>query len=353
MAEISYPFAAASAGGGSPLVSQLQWQAMSHLWAADRIDFQLVNSSYSTTELPFYPQLVGSDISIGAGAAWVGGFYYKNDAPWVVPAPTNSGAQPRIDLVVIRADMSAGSVNLAIKTGQAAANPLEPTVQRTPGGVWEMPICMIRCEANNGARSIGDRRRFDVPGLVSTPWNMKDVMGAMPPGSFGLDLDVNINDTQSESFVGRDGYMVTRHLGKRRPYTPDVFPVSGKPASSNRKGFWRYIAPGTVFFSVEISNPSTKAATLSGGGTGIGFSLPIAKSKDTAGVFHGFLYNPEYRDGLPNFVDIVAQDSWANTNCYLYYPNPNTTKEGLDTLKLIPGKSKLTVSGVYETNAFD
>lgn len=350
MAETSYPFAADTAGGGGKLVSDVQWQAMSHLWGPDRIDFQLTASSYATSEMPFYPNLVGSDISVGAGAAWVGGFYYKNDSPWVKPAPTNSGAQPRVDLVVIRADMSAGSVNLAIKTGAPAANPVEPAVQRTPGGIWEMPICAIRCEANNGARTIGERRRFDVPGMVSSPWNGKEVLEGMPPGAFNLDMDANQNDTQSESFLGRDGYMITRHLGRRRSWTPDLLSASNKPPTANRAGYWRRTAPGTVAFSFEIRNSSSTACKASA----MVATLPVQAGNIIPTILKGMIVNPERRDGLPNFVEVVAKTTTTgNNNLYLYITGFKTLGEGLNAMTILPGKSTLSVSGEYETNEFE
>lgn len=354
MAEISYPFAAASPGGGSEMVSQNEWQNMATLWASDRIDFQFQENSYAPTELPFYAAITGPDLVIQPGSAWVGGFYYRSDAPISKPAPANAGAQPRIDLVVLRADLGEGSVNLAIKTGTPAANPQEPAVQRVYGGVWEMPLWAIRLEANNGARTVVDRRRFDGPGHVWTPQFGADVSASIPPGNFIVNMDAYKAGYQYEGFRGRDGFSITRHLGKRWSYTPDLFTVTNKPATSNRKGYWRYIAPGTVFVAINIENTSTKAVTASGDGWTIGFTLPIPTSKTTPTILSGFCNNPERRNNLPNFIDITCKTgSGGNTSCYLYYPNPTSPKEGLDGFKTIPGKSTLTIMGVYETNQFD
>jgi hypothetical protein len=350
MAEISYPFANDSAGGGTKMVSQVEWQNMAHLWAADRIDFQLTKNTYQPTDLPFFAAIVGANVVVQAGSAWVGGFYYRNDSPRSLPAPTNAGAQPRIDLVVLRVDYVAGSVNLAIKPGQAATTPLEPAMQRTPGGVWEMPLWSIYLNANNGARTVNDRRRFDVPGFVEVPWNRSEVSMSIPVGNFTLDMDSNNNHFQHEGFRGRDGDMITRTLGQREYYTPDLFTVTNKPAAANRKGYWRYIAPGTVQFSVSFNNTSTKAVSTTT--TIIGFTLPVPATKTIASSFHGFLENPEVRDSLPNFIDIPAR-STGGQNAYLYYANTTTLKQGLDGLRLIPGKSTLTITGVYETNQFD
>jgi hypothetical protein len=356
MAEISYPFAAASAGGGSEMVSQVEWQNMSHLWGPDRIDFQLTETTYTSDALPLHAEISGSDIVVQPGAAWVGGFYYKNDALLTFSAPTNSGATDRYDLLVLRLDMAIGSANLAIKTGQAATNPVEPTVQRTPGGVWEMPLWRIWVGKNNGGRSLSDRRRYDGPGSTYVPWGAEPISDGGPQGNFVYDMDSNNNggDSQQEFFSGRDGTFITRHLGKRREYTPDVFTVSNKPSSANRKGYYRYVAPGVVHVSVQINNTSTKAVTPSGDGWIIGITLPIAASVKSRGLFHGFLENPERRDSLPNYMEVPGRTSGsADNRCFLYYTNTKSLTEGLDGLKAIPGKSFLTVTGTYETNIFD
>ncbi|MGC9439252.1 hypothetical protein [Streptomyces sp. WG5] len=353
MAETSYPFAADSAGGGGKMVSQVQWQAMSHLWGPDRIDFQLTAPTYQSSQLPFDCVISGSDLVVQPGSSWNGGFYYKLDAPWTHGLPTNSGALPRKDLIVIRTDMSTGSVNLAIVTGQAASAAPEPAIQRVLGGIWETPIWCLELEANNGARLLTDRRRFDVPSTVSTPWWRKEVSDSLPVGSFTLDLDTNNNSGHEEGYRGLEGDMITRTLGKRRKYTPDIFTVNNKPPAANRTGSWRIIAPGLIHVSIKIRNTSTKATGATNGGWVIATNLPVPASNAIPGMFQGFLDNPEVRDGLPNFADVKGKTTSGGTTCYLYLPSPTNGRGDLDGLRLIPGRSTLELSGTYETNVFD
>lgn len=349
MAEISYPFAAASAGGGSELVSQTQWQDMAHLWASDRINFQLTNASYSNTTLPFWCEFADDELVIHPGAGWVGGFYYELTAPKRLPAPTNADAMPRKDFVVIRLDMALGSANLAIKEGQSAPTAREPEVQRTPGGIWEMPLWAVELEPRNGTRTLKDRRRFDSPGGVQTPWYRSEVSQSLPAGSFTLDMDSNGTGGQQEGFRGRDGDMVTRHLSKRQAYTPDLFTVTNKPPAANRTGLWRYIAPGTVQFSAYIRNTSTNPVSITSSWY-MGLTLPVICSQAQPMVLTGVLNNSNNRDGLPNLVAITAQTSPGTKNCALYMPSTSSLASGLDGLDRIPGQSDLTVSGVFETN---
>lgn len=352
MAEISYPFDVASEGGGSELVSQTQWQSMAQMWASDRIDYRLMNTSYTQATLPFYASIVGSNIVVQPGAAWVGGFYYKLDAPWVYPAPTNSGSLPRRDSLVIRTNMAAGSANLAITTGQPSANLVDPKPQMAAGGIWELPLWVIDTGANNGAKSMGDRRRYHGPEPLWAPWNASAVSANMPLDSFVVDVDSNNNDSPREGFRGRDGFSFTRHLGKRLPTTPDVFTVTNKPAAANRNGWWRYIAPGTVSLSYVIRNTSTRAVEASAWSMGV--QLPVNTSKQGFAHLQGIVENPERRDKKPNYIHVIAKnESGGNRNIYLYHANPSNLGEGLDGLNIIPGKSTLTLSGTYETDAFD
>lgn len=352
MAETSYPFFEDTAGGGAKLVSQTQWQSMAHLWASDRIDFQLTSATYSATDLPLNVTFSGTDIVISPGAAWVGGFYYRLDANLTIPAPTNVGATPRIDTVVLRADLSTGSVNVAVSPGQASTTPIEPTPARVLGGIWEMPIAAISLPANNGTKVLLPRRHFHSPTPAQVPWNRSEVSNTLPVGTFTLDMDSNSSGGQTEGFKGRDGDMVTRTLGKRRTYTPEIFTLIHPMSTGDRKGFWRYIAPGTVQFSVSFTNRSIFPNTSTAGWY-IGFTLPVAPSRDIPMIFHGVLSNPENRDRMPNLISITAQTRVESSNvCALYYPSSTDLKEGLDGLTTIPSMSELFVSGVYETNQF-
>lgn len=353
MAEISYPFAADSAGGGSNIVSQVDWQNMAHLWAQDRIDFQLTSDSFSATALPFYAALSGSNLVVQPGSAWVGGFYYKLDAPWTHAAPVNTGTKPRHDLIVLRADLSAGSVNLAIKTGTPATTPVDPPLQKSPGGIWEMALYSVRLEANSGGVTFVDLKSFDGPGTAYAPWYRAETSETLPLGTFTLDMDSNQTGGIEEGFHGKEGDMITRTLSKRTTYTPDLFTVSNKPASSSRKGYWRYIAPGTIAFSAEFTTGS-HACEVTSGQTIMGFSLPRPVSNNTRQVFSGFVRNPRKSNSLPNFIDVTAMTgTGSNTNCYLYMPNYAKLTEGMDGLRTIPAYSTITINGVYETSDLD
>ncbi|MEU0912127.1 hypothetical protein [Streptomyces althioticus] len=353
MGELSYPFNEASAGGGSALVSEAQWQTMSKLWASDRVDFRLNAASYAATEMPFHTAIVGSNVVVQPGSAWVGGFYYKLDSPLTIPAPTNSGSQARRDNVVVRLNMATHSANIAIKEGQPSANPVDPLPSRIAGGIWEMPLWAIDLAANNGARTLSDRRRFDGSSPVYVPWNAGPVASTLPYGQFVMDMDVNTTDVPTEWVRTRDGNMITRYLGKRRQYTPTLLGATSQPAASYRNGWYRYIAPGMVQFDISIQYTGTGTIRNTNGVAALGFTLPVASSKASPTIFTGQLANPEQRSGMPNLVGMQGRTTANTQNVYCSHQSISSLAAGLDGWSVFPGKSTLFMSGVYETNDLD
>lgn len=356
MAETSYPFSQSNSSGGTADVGQGEWQNMSRMWGGDRIDFQLTATSYSTGTLPFPITLVNNrDYAIGPGAAWVGGFYYINDSSLTLSIDPNLSAQGRIDTIVLRADLTVGSVNLTVVKGQPSASPVAPRPQRNPGGQWEMVLHQVTVPANNGALSQADRFQMDTPPHVAVPWNMVDVMkNAMPVGSFAVDMDSNGGDSQNEAFLGRDGYVVTRHFGKSRTYTPSFIQSATQP--SKRSGRWRYIAPNVVWFQATLQSTVSSDIQRSGTNFQFGVTLPVPANGQGTQVLQGFVDNdPQHGSPLlPNYMSItgVIPAGNAQSNAFLYYPNASTVTQGLDGFARLPGLATLSISGVYEADAF-
>ncbi|MGK5496397.1 hypothetical protein [Streptomyces sp. URMC 125] len=356
MAEISYPFAAANEFGGTEMVSQVQWQAMANMWGGDRVDFTLASESYASETLPFSATVInGRTVEIQPGRAWVGGFYYQLTSSATVNIESNPTERDRKDTIVLRADVTKGSVNLAVVKGQPSASPVAPQPQRSPGGTWEMVLYEVTAPKYDGAIVLSLRAPFKMPPAVTVPWNMRPAAEFMERGTFLYDMDNNGGDTQHEAWVGRDGYVVTRHFGKSRPYTPSLVRASNVPSSGFiRTGRWRWIAPNTVFFSVSLENTTTKAITNTGGSTSLGFTLPQAANANTGQVIQGWLHNPNYNSDLPNLASIVAF-VWkgnATTSTSMHIASRAGLDEGYDTLRVLPAKSTLTFSGVYEADVF-
>jgi hypothetical protein len=350
MAELSYPFSAANGAGGSNTVSQVQWQKMAQMWGGDRIDRRLTASSYESTDLPFYTTTTGRTVVVNAGRAWVGGFYYELTGTKSLTIADNTSSYARIDIIVIRADLSAGSVNIAVVQGQPAATPVAPQPTRSLGGNWDMVLHEVAVPKSNAAISVSSRLMFDMPPRVESPWNTDLTAPYVQSGSFVYDMDVNRNSTQTEGFKGRDGFMWTQTLGKAYSYTPSMF--NGKTAPAARKGRWRWVAPNTVQFSSSFTAYEDTGVVVSGTNWYLGTTLPTPANGAIRQVLTGFLSNPNNGGNMPNAMQIVAQTQANSSNLTLYTPNWTNLAQALDGLRALPAGSTLYLSGTYEANEF-
>ncbi|MEU3825233.1 hypothetical protein AB0F36_07895 [Streptomyces sp. NPDC029080] len=351
MAELSYPFSAANGSGGSNTVSQAQWQKMARMWGGDRVDRRLTASSYESTDLPFYTSTTGRTVVVNAGRAWVGGFYYELTGTQSLTIADNTSKYPRIDIIVLRADLTAGSVNLAVVAGQPAATPVAPQPTRATSGNWEMVLHEVAVPANNAAISVSSRLQFDMPPVLESPWNTDLTASYVQSGTFLYDMDVNRNTSQTEGFKGRDGFMWTRTLGKSYSYTPSMF--NGKSSPGVRKGRYRWIAPNTVYFEAEFDAYEDVGVAVSGSNTYLGITLPTPASGAMRQVLTGLIANPAEQGNMPNLMQITALTGSGTSNVALYTQNWTNLAQGLDGLRLLPPQSKLYISGTYEANVFN
>ncbi|MFC9231361.1 hypothetical protein ACFTZI_20765 [Streptomyces decoyicus] len=352
MAELSYPFSAANGSGGSNTVSQAQWQKMAHLWGGDRIDRRLTASSYDSTDLPFYTTVSGRTCVVNAGRAYVGGFYYELTGTQSFTVTDNATNYARIDIIVLRADLSLGSVNLAVVAGQPAATPVAPQPTRMLGGAWEMVIHEVAVPAKNAAISVSSRLTFDMPPALESPWNTDLTASYAQAGTFLTDMDVNRNSSQTEGFKGRDGFVWTRTLGKSYDYTPNFFNGKTSLPTGNRKGRWRWIAPNTVSFELQIQAYEDTGVTVNSSSWYLGATLPQPAFGPLRQVFSGLLLNASYQGNLPNVFQVIAHAQSNSANLTLYMPSPNTPTEGLDGFRTLPAQATLYISGTYEANQF-
>lgn len=93
----------------------------------------------------------GMKLSVAPGYAWINGHYGVCKSTEGLTVSTADGTNPRIDRVVVRLDMSAAKVSLAILTGTAAASPSAPALTRD-GTIHE--LCLAEITVNAGATSI-------------------------------------------------------------------------------------------------------------------------------------------------------------------------------------------------------
>ena len=115
--------------------------------------------------------VTGMDVSVAPGSAFINGYnYYLSDA-FILTLPTADGAKPRIDRVILRLDMSARAINLAVITGAAANTPTPPALTRT-ADVYELALADVLVPAGAVAIPAGnvtdDRLNASLCGLVNS-----------------------------------------------------------------------------------------------------------------------------------------------------------------------------------------
>ena len=124
-------------------------------------------------------------VDVGTGMALVQGRYYINSADLTLTVEAADPSYPRIDRVVVRADLVGRTVHAVVKKGTAAASPVAPPLTRT-AETWELSLAQVRVEA--GATSIVAAKITDERGNVSlcgvaapvyVPSSQLEVVGAV------------------------------------------------------------------------------------------------------------------------------------------------------------------------------
>jgi hypothetical protein len=163
MAEFSGPFT------GSAISTELDWSRMSRRWGLDGVHaFQASDNTLKVVASG------AATVLVNPGSAFVNGFYYNLDATKTLDVPANAGGTARVDLVVLRASMSANSIIAAYKTGGTTA----PTLTQDEAGVWEVPLA--QCTVAAGASVVAAANTIDRRYLTGRSV-LPGIPGARPP----------------------------------------------------------------------------------------------------------------------------------------------------------------------------
>jgi hypothetical protein len=110
-------------------------------------------------------------VAVNAGGAFINGYNYRNTANFDLQIFASDSANPRIDRVVLRLDMSAREIILAALTGSPSASPTAPNLTRNEN-MWELGLATVFVGANVTeitAENITDTRlNQGVCGLVNS-----------------------------------------------------------------------------------------------------------------------------------------------------------------------------------------
>lgn len=91
---------------------------------------------------------VGITLLVGLGAGWVKGRFVEVEEEEVVTLDTADPTNPRIDLIVMRANYTDRTIEFAAKTGTPAGSPVVPTVQQDDD-IWEVALAQVAVAAND------------------------------------------------------------------------------------------------------------------------------------------------------------------------------------------------------------
>lgn len=90
-------------------------------------------------------------VKVGAGKAWINGYFYVNTASLPLEIAVADGVLNRIDLVVLRWDLAARTITAQIKAGASASSPAAPALQRDADGY---ELCLAQVYVQAGATAI-------------------------------------------------------------------------------------------------------------------------------------------------------------------------------------------------------
>jgi hypothetical protein len=162
MAEKFYPF---DAGAGSQ-ITEIQWAEMAQYWRSSGVlpdDQTKAQDNDFNGEFAISTSSSTKNVTIGPGAAWIHGHYYKNDANLTKTLADNTSGYTRIDRLVIRLDWVNNTISLEIKQGTPSGSPQPPALSQTFGSIWEIPLYQISCPngfANSAACTYYDERLY-------------------------------------------------------------------------------------------------------------------------------------------------------------------------------------------------
>jgi hypothetical protein len=121
-----------------------------------------VNGVPTGTELLVTANSSGMQVSVAAGQALVRGHYYASTAAETL-AIGASGANPRIDSIVLKLDPSLNTVVLEVVAGTAGTSPVPPTLTHTDSAIFQFKLADVRVDSGVttiDAGKVTDGRQF-------------------------------------------------------------------------------------------------------------------------------------------------------------------------------------------------
>lgn len=151
--DVFHPF---DAGAGSS-VTELQWRNMARYWLSTGI----IRGALNQHEV--FADATGMQVKVRTGHCWIQGHYGEQTAERTLAIATAHASLARKDRVIIRADFVNNRIELDVKTGTAAASPVEPSLTQSTS-VWEISLAIVNVPAANtniaASQVVNDRTQY-------------------------------------------------------------------------------------------------------------------------------------------------------------------------------------------------
>lgn len=146
MTQISYPFS------HTQVATTEQWRNIAQHW----VETGILNN------LDAFADSTGMQVKVNTGSSIIQGFYYESTAQETLPINAADATNPRIDRVILRLDLVAESIQLAVLQGVPAVSPTAPTLTQNSSR-WEISLAQIAVGANVStiaAGNVTNERKF-------------------------------------------------------------------------------------------------------------------------------------------------------------------------------------------------
>lgn len=165
MARSYFPF---DAGAGAN-VTEAQWRQMARNWLGTGVLKGQLNA------FAVFADSTGMQVKVPSGRAWIEGHFFESDAQETVAIGAANATNPRIDRVVLRADFTANTVDIAVLAGTPAVTPAAPAVTQSTT-VWEISLAQVLVDAavaTIAAGKVTDERTYAGRKLrISHTWTL-------------------------------------------------------------------------------------------------------------------------------------------------------------------------------------
>jgi hypothetical protein len=148
----------------------------------------IISNGVFTTELTVTGGSGDMSVDVASGRAWINGYLYSNDAALKLTLSNADGTLNRIDLVVLRLDMTNRQITAEVVQGGYAAAPEAPALTRT-SDVYELELAQIAVDAGTTQivqTQITDKRADEtVCGIVAgavTQLSTGELLGQLKAG---------------------------------------------------------------------------------------------------------------------------------------------------------------------------